>query len=400
MGMFDMGGTSLQSNNKVEVARLDATAAAATQSATAKDISTDNGQVRGDGEGLYVPPAERGEEVDPLAALDVEGVAINENLRGDVGTLEELEASNTEDIINEEAIEEGEAEQLDDTSGYAGVMSTMVDSGFLVANEDKEYTPDDLGFQDLVRENIEAGRQGYVKIDDQPEEFQDFLKAKAVNESLDYKDFIDNAVFEEDYSKVDVSLEAHQEALLMELGDHRGEDRNDILDDIESWRLNGTMSRRASAAKKQLVKAQDGRLLAKEQAIDAANNAKSNAKKAEVAKFTADVMAMDKVNGIKLSQAEKIAIVAYDTVRVGPKGETQAQLDSTFENKVFSIYAQKNKLDMNKLERKTETKSNLKLKNTLRLKTDKIARPKNSSKPAPKTSNQDINQINWALGSK
>lgn len=384
MGMFDLGGTSLSPTSRVEVEKLDATAAAATQKT--KDISTDSGEIRGGGDGLYVPPAEREEIVAPVDDLD----AIVSKAPEVIDQQEAL------DEIVEDPIEENIAEKLpEEVGGYGEIMTTMVDSEFLSADQEKEYTADVLGMQELIRDNIEAGRSGYHKVEELPDEVQGYLKAKTLDENLNFTEYIDNEVFEEDYTRADPANEGHQASLLTEWGKSRGDSAEDIRIDIETYRANGTIGKRSSTAKSQLIRAQEGRLNDKAEAFEAANLVRANQEKSEVAKFTADVMAMTEVNGIKLSQADKISIVAYETVKVGPKGQTQAQLDTSLESRVFSSYAMKNKLDMTKVDRKATTKSNIKLQKTLRLKGDPVARRKSSAaKPIPK-SNQDISAIKW-----
>lgn len=389
--MFDLGGTSLAPKEVKPIEQLDPTAAAATQKTKEIPADTGDSRVSAGGDGLYIPPAEREPEADPLEAIAPEVEAEEDQQAA-------LDAIAPEGSVQEETEDiQPEAEQLGD---YAEVMTTMVDSEFLVADQEKEYTPDALGFQELIRDNIEAGREGYHKVDELPGEVQDYLKAKTLDENLKFTEFIDNEVFEEDYSLADPNNEQHQESLLAEWGKARGDSPEDIAADIASYKANGTAGRRAATAKSQLINAQEERFAEKEKAFEAANLVRANKEKSEIAKFTADVMGMTSVNGIKLTQADKIALVAYETVKVGPKGETQAQLDASFENKVFALYAQKNKLNMDKVARKADTKSNIKLNKTLRLKNDVVARPKTSS-PAPvKKSNNDISAINWSLGKK
>ena len=386
--MFDLGGTSLAPTEVKQVEQLDAAQAAATQKPTEIAADTGDARVGAGGDGLYIPPAEREEVIDPLDAALPPSTEQQDALDAIAPPVEPEP---------EPAVETDSSEEVTQLGEYGDMMTTMVDSEFLVANQEKEYTPDALGFQELIRDNIEAGREGYEKVETLPEEVQGFLKAKTLDPDLRFTEYIDNEVFEEDYTLADPNNEEHQISLITELGKARGDTNEFIQSDIDSYRANGTAAKRAAIAKSQLVTAQEARIAAKEQAYEAANQVKINQAKAEAAKFTADVMAMTEINGIPLTQADKIGLVAYKTVKVGPKGETQAQLDASFNNEVFALYAQKNKLDMNKVARKADTKSNLKLQKKLRLKNDVVARPK-ASAPAPvRKDNTDISAINWSI---
>ena len=279
----------------------------------------------------------------------------------------------------------GSAEAVD----FGATMEKFVESGVLdVVDEEKSYTRDDAGFEELITDTVtsrlEAERtKDAAKKDARVTELETAL---ADNPDLDINEWAASQN-EFDYNTVDHTSDEHAGYLLEDYLQLQGYPEDEARQTIEEYRKQKTLGRHALRAKQALIKYQGEQNTAKAQAKEQAKVQRELAVTNDKRNYEQRILKTEKVAGIVVDPKERQELADYIMKPVDDKGNTQLMLDEAKNEDADLLYAliQKRKLDLSKLQRKAETKATLKFKKRLDNHTDKAAK----SRPNHAESHED-----------
>jgi len=283
--------------------------------------------------------------------------------------VEDLEEQEVDDFFVEEEseeLEESVVEELDDT--LQETIAQLMQEGVLQSEEGKEYDADANGFKQLIEDTVKQRIDS--EITNLPDEVKDFLEKRKEIPNLTLDDYL-NLQVEEDYNQANPNDEQHAVYLIQDDMKILGYSDQEIADEIASLKQRGLLETRATKSKERLLVVQEKREQDKVEQIKRNEEQQKAAIEEQKRQLKEKILSAKDVKGFDLGTTEqRLALFDYVTKPVGKNGETQFALDKNDNDDLLFLYIKKNKIDMNSISRKIETKQTNEIKRKLGQVTD------------------------------
>ena len=288
----------------------------------------------------------------------------------------------TEEEIQEETSEEGEASQL-------GVIANFLKEEGIVDFEEEEFEDSEEGFQKIIQNEISKGIEKYKQdLDPLAQEFIEY-----VDKGGDPQKFV-KATSDVDFSKIDVKMidgkENLQKQLVAELMRREGFSQDEILSDIQDFVDGGLIGKRANRALSKLKTMQTSqrKSLLKEQETAALR--KEEEHKTFLSSLKEDIDSREEIAGFNIGKKRK-DFYDYITKPDRKTGKTRLVMDSEKDedSQIKMAWLYYNKFDFTKIEKKARTKATSSLKANLE-RASNISTKKLKSKTRTKATDGDI----------
>jgi hypothetical protein len=259
---------------------------------------------------------------------------------------------------------DGQSDDDDDLNEFGQMMTNLVQSEVLSLDENNpDYTQDEEGFKKLIDDTVnskinEAVNAKLSERDERIIELESYLKE---NDGATVEDFI-NEQEDFDYGTVDETNPQHAVYLLEDMFKAQGYDDAEIKQTIDEMVKNKSIGRHAKRAKSFLVKEQSKHIESKREAREQRIKQDRDSEAKEQLRFEQSILKTEKVAGIALDPKERQELADYILKPVNEKGQTQMMLDEAGagdENALLYAYIKKNKVNLAKLEKKSQSKATI-----------------------------------------
>lgn len=267
----------------------------------------------------------------------------------------------------EESKAEGEEESAGDLPiaaaggfSYLDTAEGFVEEGILIPDPEKEYEDSPEGFQEVIRDTVKAQFEAtYGSEDGEHLAYLAFIKNGGTNQEWVAQTTLS-------YADVDLEDEDTQKELLTRQYQAQGISQAQITKKLTRLEANGTLEEEAKDAQEYLLAQEEEQAATfKAQALLDAQ-AREKAEADYLVTLQSDIEGTEVLAGIPLNPALKKGLYAHLTKPVGPKGETQYQLNQKDKTKALSgVLLDFLGLDTEDLSRKTQTKKATTLQKTL-----------------------------------
>jgi|1_EtaG_2_1085319.scaffolds.fasta_scaffold00175_12 hypothetical protein len=367
------------------------------------DVTPGTGDAESDGDNFFgaffnEEDGEEGLEAEEVEE-DPEDLEEDEDLSEDEPEDDEDEAEDEDDPEEEEEEDEPEDEPEEDeiveedkptkktkktkeaepeSLSLEDTLVDFVENGVLdVLDEEKEYTPDNDGFKELVTDTVEARVKAkederLAKQDPRVAELDQYLQENPEGDISTWAQDQDQT----DYNEVDHTNPEYAAYLIEDDLTLRGYPEDEIADTIEGYKRDKSLGRHALRAKQTLIKKQAADNEAKSAARSAAEQQRKSAIVEQQRKFEQKVLKTEKIAGFKIDPKERQELADYIMKPLDDQGNTQLMLDEANNGESDLLYAfiQKRKLNLSKLQRKATTKAAINFKRKIDKHTDKSAK--------------------------
>ncbi|MDO7847618.1 hypothetical protein Q5H92_14715 [Hymenobacter sp. M29] len=213
---------------------------------------------------------------------------------------------------------------------YLGVAEGFIEDGILVADPEKEYEDSPEGFQEVIQDTIKAQFEAtYGLPDNEHLAYLAFIKGGGTN-----SEWLQQTTFS--YENVDLEDEDTQKELLTRQYQAQGFTEAQITKKLTRLEANGALEEEAKDAQEFLL-AKEAKTVEdfKAQVLKQEEEAKEQSKN-YLTTLQKDIDSTEVLAGIPLTPQLKKGLFAHLTKPVGPKGETQYQLNQKDKTKALS----------------------------------------------------------------
>lgn len=250
-------------------------------------------------------------------------------------------------------------QEEEDTFSYLDVAEGLGD--LFIPDPDKEYEDSEEGFKELQQDTITAlFEQKYGLEDGEHLAYLAFIKQGGTN-----REWLEQTTLS--YADADLEDEDTQKVLLTKQFELQGLKPEAITKKLERLEKAGTLEEEAKDAQEYLVE-QEAKAAKDFQAqVLKQEELQKEAATKQLVTLQADIEGSEALSGIPLTPGLKKSLYAHITKPVGPKGETQWQLNQRDKGKVLSAaLLDMLGVDSEDLTRKEVTKQATKLQTTLK----------------------------------
>tara|TARA_R110002020_G_scaffold72885_3_gene187211 strand:+ start:3890 stop:5047 length:1158 start_codon:yes stop_codon:yes gene_type:complete len=342
-----------------------------------------------------VPEGEEGQAIDATIENGNENNADDDGDEGDVVNSDEDGEEGDGDSVddpeegdegdNEEGNEE-EGDESDESKSYQNLIEELSDNNILSLDEEKEYEASSEGLQSLIKENLEKAKSSafdeYINsLDGDTKLVVDALQAGATLEDIKNGEFAPQEV---DFSKVALYDEvgSPKETNMVHLiEDQAMKAMKYSLEEAQERALEikdaGLLEKEAQRAKKWLVSNQESTIVSRDEKLAQMKQEKIDREREEVEGFKREVLETKDINGFKVSASDSEKLYDYMTDPVGPKGETQYEIDGP--NRLLAPYLAMKKYNVESLSKSVKTKQAIKFRKKLANSQDHNTKAKGTS---------------------
>lgn len=303
---------------------------------------------------------------------------------------------NEEEESSDEASEEGDEREVE-TPELHSLINSLVEEGELPDPEGEEFETEEAALKALISKSKEAAKKEAL------EEFKASLPE-------DVKEYIDIAEKGGDVRALEaikslpdynsIELTAKNQELLVEelLARTTSLSEEKIAAKIERYKASGTLEDEASDARELLAEFKSTKEKEYKEKVEAEKAAFEEKQIAQREEFKNKVTNISELNGFKVSKQEATALHDYITKPVGPKGETQYQLDdnSNPEYRLLIPYLTMKKFDKKVLDREAKSKATGVIIKKLKKHTDPTSRS-NKATEHGKVENVNFNDLTFDI---
>ena len=250
---------------------------------------------------------------------------------GEEGTTPDELPTETEGKTEEvETTEEGKEVTTGDTFSYLGVAESFAEDGILTPDPEKEYEDSEEGFKEVIQDTVKAQFEAtYGLPDNEHLAYLAFIKQGGTNSQ-----WLEQTTFS--YENLDLEDEDTQKELLTRQYQAQGISETQIAKKIARLEAAGTLEEEAKDAQEFLVEKEKKEVEAfKAQTLKQEEEAKEQSKNYLVT-LQKDIEGTETLAGIPLTPNLRKGLFAHLTKPVGPKGETQYQLNQKDKTKALS----------------------------------------------------------------
>ncbi len=341
-----------------------------------------------------VPEGETGKAID--ASIDEENTSEEDNNDEDVveETSDEVAEENEADSPEEEAAEESneeEGEEDDETAHYRSLYEHLNENGLIEVGEEDELDPSNKGLESVLRKSMDNAKSSGVSeyINGLGEEAQTMLKALEAGASMEDIKNGDFSVEDYDFSKVElydpsgVAKEMNMIHLVEDQMIRQGYSEEDAQERALEIKEAGLLEKDAERAKRWLVDYQEKHKEETEDRLSKMAEKKAEEEARMIEDRKREVSSMKEIAGFKISQSDADNLYDYTYKKVGPKGETQYQLDVAKKDgaEMLPFYLAMKGFDIKSITNGVKTKQAIKLRKVLA----------NSSDPSVKSKGKSMN---------
>lgn len=217
--------------------------------------------------------------------------------------------------------EDSPAEATSPKFSFLDVAEEFVEDGLLLPNSDKEYEDSPEGFREVIEDTVQARFEAeYGLPDNEHLAYLAFIKQGGSN-----REWLDQTTGT--YEDADLDDEDTQKELLSRQYQSQGFTEAQITKKLTRLEANGALEEEAREAQEFLIGQETKQTAAfKAQVLEQEVATKERNSQALV-HFQQDIEAADNLGGVPLTAQLKKALYAHGTKPVGPKGETQFQLN-------------------------------------------------------------------------
>lgn len=276
-----------------------------------------------------------------------------------------------------------------ETAHYRSVYEHLYESGLIEIAEDTELDPSNKGIENVFRQGIEKakseGVSEYIRgLSDEARTVVEALEAGATMEDIqngeftpEQHDFSTVKLYEENGDPKEMNMIHLLEDQMFRQGYTMEEAQERALEIKEA----GLLEKDAERAKRWLVDYQEKHKVENEQKLARMKEEKAAEEERAIAERRKEVSSLKEIAGFKVSQNDAEALYDYTYKRVGPKGETQYQLDIAKKDgaEMLPFYLAMKGFDVKSLSKGVKTKQAIKLRRELANGTDPSVKAKGKS---------------------